>query len=75
MESGRPTPTRMRWKSGPAQARLQRLQPVVARQPAAQAGADLAEGEVDLVVHHGDAVEVHAQAPRAGPTERPASFM
>src|SRR4051794_2132427 len=37
---------------------LERLQPVVAGEPAAEAHADLAEGEVDLVVQHEDPVQV-----------------
>ena len=38
----------------------------MARQPAAQAGLDLAERQVDLVVHRDDAVQVDAQGPARG---------
>ena len=58
-----------------AELALERLQPVVARQPAAEPHADVAERQVDLVVDHEHAVELSLKAPRAGPTERPASFM
>ena len=48
----------------------------MAGQAAADARADVAERQVDLVVHDEHALERRAcSAPRAGPTERPASFM
>ena len=65
----------MRRKSGLPRPPLDRLQAVVAGEPAAQAGLDAPEGQVDLVVDHHDAVEVTPSAPRAGPTELPESFM
>ena len=42
---------------GAAELLLDRLQPVVPGQPAADAGADLAERQVDLVVHDEHALE------------------
>ena len=47
----------------------------MARQPAAEPRADVPERQVDLVMHDEHAVEVELKAPRAGPTERPESFM
>ena len=59
-----------------AELALERLQPVVPGQPAAQARAHLAERQVDLVVHDEHALQRQLAARRApGPTERPASFM
>ena len=62
-------------KSARPEPRLQRLQPVVAGQPPAGPGPYLPERQVDLVVDHEHPVEVDLSAPRAGPTELPASFM
>ncbi len=45
----------------PAQLALQGLEPVVPGQAAAEPRADIAERQVDFVVHHHDAVEVDAQ--------------
>ena len=48
----------------------------MAGEPAAGADAYLAERKIDLVVDHEHVVElVTLNAPRAGPTESPASFM
>ena len=68
VESGRPTPTRTRREVRRAQPAAQGLQAVVARQAAAHARADLAEGQVDLVVDDEHAVELEVQRParRAG---------
>ena len=46
---------------GRAEARLQRLQPVVAGQAAAEPRADVAERQVDLVVDHEHAIERQLQ--------------
>ena len=75
VESGRPTPTRTRWKSGAAELALERLQAVVAGQPAAEAGADVAEREVDLVVDDDAAGRGRACRSRARgrPSGRPRS--
>src|SRR5829696_3929519 len=43
---------------GAAELPLERLEPVVAREPAAEPQADLAERQVDLVVDHEHAIEV-----------------
>src|SRR3954466_13199579 len=74
VESGRPTPMRTRWKSGEPSSRRSDFSPLWpasppprrgraapngrARPPAAQAGADVAERQVDLVVDDEHAVEV-----------------
>ena len=56
--------------------RLERLQAVVARQPAAEARADVAERQVDLVVEDEDVVELDPRgAARRADAESPASFM
>ena len=66
VESGRPTPTRTRWKSGAAELALERLQAVVAGEAAAEARADVAEGQVDLVVEDEHAVEVELERAARG---------
>ena len=66
VESGRPTPIRTRWKSGAAELALERLQAVVAGQPAAEPHADLAERQVDLVVQDEHAVEVELERAARG---------
>ena len=68
VESGRPTPTRTRPKSGEPRPALQRLQAVVAGEPAAEPRADVAERQVDLVVDGQHVVEVDLEraARRAG---------
>ena len=75
VESGRPTPTRTRAKSGRAELALERLQAVVAREPAAEARADLAERQVDLVVHTSTRSSGRPSARRAParPSGRPRS--
>ena len=57
---------------GVAEAALEALQAVVAGQAAAEADADLTEGQVDLVVEDDDAVERHLEraARRAGRVAR-----
>ena len=74
--SGRPTPMRTRWKSAAAELALERLEAVVAGEPAAEPHADVAERQVDLVVdRRARRSRSSLKEPRAGPTERPASFM
>ena len=63
VESGRPTPTRTRMKSRAAELALERLQPVVAGEAAADARAHLAERQVDLVVDDQHPLERHLQRP------------
>ena len=63
-------------KSGEPKPCLQRLQAVVAGQPAAEARADVAERQVDLVVQHEDVVELDLQrAARRARRLCPTSFM
>src|SRR3712207_6968819 len=53
-----------------AQAALERLEAVVAGEPAVQPGLDAAKGKVDLVVYRHDSVEVDAERPACGPEDR-----
>ena len=74
--SGRPTPTRTRWKSGEPSSRCSDLQAVVAGQAAAEPrrGRRRTAGRS----RRGRRPRGRGRAcsePRAGPTERPASFM
>ena len=75
VESGRPTPTRTRAKSGPPSSAFSDFRPLWPGQAAAEPGADLAERQVDLVVHDEHAVELDAAARRAPgrPSGRPRS--
>src|ERR687897_420813 len=52
---------------GGAEAAAEALQPVVAGQPAAELAADLAEGQVDLVVEDDDPIEGHPPGAARGP--------
>ena len=72
VESGRPDSHADAVEVGAPQLGLQRLEPVVAGQPAAQPRLDAAERQVDLVVHRHHPVEVHVQraARRARPSGR-----
>ena len=76
VESGRPTPIAHAVEVRRAELALERLQAVVAGQPAAEPHADVAERQVDLVVDDEHAVEVELEgaARRARPSG-PASFM
>ena len=66
VESGRPTPIAHAGEVGRAEPLPQRLQAVVAGQPAADAAADVAERQVDLVVEDEHAVEVEVQRAARG---------
>ena len=68
VESGRPTPTRTRTKSGEPRPRRRDFRPLWPARPPPDARANLAEGQVDLVVHDEHAVELEVQRParRAG---------
>ena len=48
------------------EAAPRRLEPVVAREPATEANLDATEGQVDLVVHGHDVVELHAERATRG---------
>ena len=72
VESGRPTPTRTRWKSGAAELALERLQAVVAGEPAAEprrgcrrTGRSISSWTTSTRSRSS------LKEPRAGPTERP----
>ena len=75
VESGRPTPTRTRWKSGEPSSRLSDFSPLWPASPPPSRDADVAERQVDLVVDDEHAVEVElvGAARRADRAARPRS--
>ena len=71
VESGRPTPTRTRWKSTPPSSRLSDFSPLWPASPPPRRTRMSPNGQVDLVVEHEQPVEVEAERAARRPDGAP----